>query len=248
MENSLETARSMFAGHDGNTEYDRGVGWLLLRALKNSNHKSLKAPDLIDVSAMPVYGKGNLRITWISDPPIADGLNVLLANGSEYSYKFHEAEIAYNNRNNGDMFISTAILFLEAEHKDDWEQLIISDVSQAYLTVHGDRISDNVIIRWRRILNPSPPKPLTPARLESNFLSVENENLSGTETLLGDWDGPVLVVAKDFAPLEEVERVKRENQTNPSRVYRHNDGDGRYHTGWYKDQLTPDSVHVRTGQ
>jgi hypothetical protein len=66
----------------------------------------------------------------------------------------------------------------------------------------------------------------------SNIYSygLGNTNLFGTETLLGDWDGPVLVVAKDFAPAKEVESLIRRG-TDPTLVYRHNDGDGRYRTG-----------------
>ena len=62
----------------------------------------------------------------------------------------------------------------------------------------------------------------TPGYTNIFGLNLGNENLSGTETLLGDWGGPVLVVAKDFAPLEEVERVKRDNQTDPSSGPRQN--------------------------
>jgi len=42
----------------------------------------------------------------------------------------------------------------------------------------------------------------TPGYTNIYNLTLGNENLFGTETLLGDWDGPVLVVAKDFAPLQ----------------------------------------------
>jgi hypothetical protein len=61
-------------------------------------------------------------------------------------------------------------------------------------------------------------------------LNLGNANLFGTETLLGDWDGPLLVVAKDFAPTDEVQGVVARTG-NPQLAYRHNDGDGRYHTG-----------------
>lgn len=66
-------------------------------------------------------------------------------------------------------------------------------------------------------------------------LHLGNRNLFGTETLLGDWDGVVLVVAKDFAPVEEVKRLI-ESGCPSSKVYRHNDGDGRYDTGLRTNQ------------
>jgi hypothetical protein len=78
-----------------------------------------------------------------------------------------------------------------------------------------------------------------------------NANLFGTETLLGDWDGLILVVAKDFAPFDEVERLQNA-AVDPSTIYRHNDGDGRYRTGlktntrllkfMFGDQLGPTMI------
>lgn len=65
--------------------------------------------------------------------------------------------------------------------------------------------------------------------------NLGNRNLYGTEALLGDWDGCVLVVAKDFAPVEEVKALIDQG-VDPQLIYRHNDGDGRYRTGLRTNQ------------
>jgi hypothetical protein len=62
-------------------------------------------------------------------------------------------------------------------------------------------------------------------------LNLGNQNLFGTEHLCGDWKGDLLVVAKDFAPFEEVEALAANPLVDRDVVYRHNDGDGRYKTG-----------------
>jgi hypothetical protein len=45
-----------------------------------------------------------------------------------------------------------------------------------------------------------------------------NQNLFGTETLCGDWDGDLLIVAKDFAPAVFIEKRREQGDSFP---YRH---------------------------
>lgn len=54
-------------------------------------------------------------------------------------------------------------------------------------------------------------------------------NLFGTETLCGDWDGDLLLVAQDFAPASQFLNVL--SKFGPVAAWRHNDGDGRYGAG-----------------
>lgn len=62
------------------------------------------------------------------------------------------------------------------------------------------------------------------------FELSDPETLYGTEHLCGDWDGELLVVAKDFAPAPEVQALLAAGLPW-SLAYRHNDGDGRFKTG-----------------
>jgi hypothetical protein len=62
-------------------------------------------------------------------------------------------------------------------------------------------------------------------------LGLGNRNLYGTETLCGDWGGDLLIVAKDFAPFAEVRALAQDPSIPRDKVYRHNNGDGRYTTG-----------------
>jgi hypothetical protein len=78
-------------------------------------------------------------------------------------------------------------------------------------------------------------------------LNLGNKNLYGTETLLGDWDGPLLVVAKDFAPADEVRGVAARTG-NRQLAYRHNDGDGRYNTGWRTNTRLVKFIYGESGR
>ena len=49
--------------------------------------------------------------------------------------------------------------------------------------------------------------------------NLGNTNLWGTETLLGDWSGRFLLVAKDFYPSAWIEDAVKRGQANP---YSHN--------------------------
>lgn len=60
------------------------------------------------------------------------------------------------------------------------------------------------------------------------FELCDPPTIYGTEHLFGDWDGSLLVLGKDFAPAGEVRLLAAQPA---DRVYRHNDGDGRYRTG-----------------
>lgn len=62
------------------------------------------------------------------------------------------------------------------------------------------------------------------------FEICQPDTLYGTEHLCGDWAGQLLIVAKDFAPADEVLRLTKLGLP-PELVYRHNDGDGRFKTG-----------------
>lgn len=62
------------------------------------------------------------------------------------------------------------------------------------------------------------------------FEICQPDTIYGTEQLCGDWNGELLIVAKDFAPAEEVLKLAAQNL--PAQlIYRHNDGDGRFKTG-----------------
>jgi hypothetical protein len=63
-------------------------------------------------------------------------------------------------------------------------------------------------------------------------LGLRNRNLFGTETLFGDWNGPLLIVAKDFAPAASIWR--RAERLPPHRVYHHHDGSSDYEIGGAK--------------
>lgn len=78
-------------------------------------------------------------------------------------------------------------------------------------------------------------------------LHLGNKNLFGTETLLGDWDGHLLVVAKDFAPADEVISVAG-RVADKSLAYRHNDGDGRYQTGLKTNSNLVDFLYGQEGR
>lgn len=45
--------------------------------------------------------------------------------------------------------------------------------------------------------------------------NLGNQNLWGTETLLGDWDGKYLLIAKDFYPTSKIEDALRLGDANP---------------------------------
>lgn len=72
---------------------------------------------------------------------------------------------------------------------------------------------------------PTPPIPEWirllhhPAYRNIFSFNLGNANLWGTESLLGDWGGRFLLVAKDYYPSQEVEKNIRNNVANP---YSHN--------------------------
>lgn len=60
-------------------------------------------------------------------------------------------------------------------------------------------------------------------------IGIRGPHLFGTETLCGDWNGDLLLLAQDFAPADEVRcAVQRFGERA---AWRHNDGDGRYRAG-----------------
>jgi hypothetical protein len=61
-------------------------------------------------------------------------------------------------------------------------------------------------------------------------LGIDPPTIFGTESLCGDWNGELLLLAKDFAPKEEVQALIAK-KLPAEKIYRHNDGDGRYRTG-----------------
>jgi uracil-DNA glycosylase len=71
----------------------------------------------------------------------------------------------------------------------------------------------------------------SPTNYKNPFqMGIEGPNLFGTETLCGDWDGDLLLVAQDFELASNVESVIRE--FGPNAAWRHNDGDSRYSMGY----------------
>ncbi|GGZ35887.1 hypothetical protein [Asticcacaulis endophyticus] len=62
-------------------------------------------------------------------------------------------------------------------------------------------------------------------------MGIDPPTVYGTEQLFGDWKGELLLVAQDFAPAHEVEALIAIG-LSAEKVYRHNDGDGRYRTGY----------------
>ncbi|WP_443749346.1 hypothetical protein [Asticcacaulis solisilvae] len=62
-------------------------------------------------------------------------------------------------------------------------------------------------------------------------LGIDPPTIFGTEHLFGDWNGDLLLLAQDFAPAEEV-RALVQRGLPAEKVYRHNDGDGRFKTGY----------------
>ena len=81
---------------------------------------------------------------------------------------------------------------------------------------------------------PDIPRTIRDLDPPSNFvnpfrLGILGPNLFGTETLCGDWNGDLLLLAQDFAPAEEVRAVIESK--GAAAAWRHNDGDGRYRIG-----------------
>lgn len=69
-----------------------------------------------------------------------------------------------------------------------------------------------------------------PSGFENPFaMGIRGPHLFATETLCGDWDGDLLLLAQDFAPAADVETVL--DYYGPEAAWRHNDGDGRYVVG-----------------
>ena len=65
-------------------------------------------------------------------------------------------------------------------------------------------------------------------------IGIEGPNLFGTETMCGDWDGDLLLLAQDFAPAEEVLGVMKMHGSIGA--WRHNDNDGRYGVGFITNE------------
>lgn len=61
-------------------------------------------------------------------------------------------------------------------------------------------------------------------------LGIRGRYLFATETLCGDWDGNLLLLAQDFAPLEKVSAAVASH--GAIAAWRHNDGDGPYKIGF----------------
>jgi len=76
-------------------------------------------------------------------------------------------------------------------------------------------------------------KELRAARNYKNVfeMGIDPPTIYGTEHLLGDWSGELLLAAQDFAPAHEVEALVARG-IPAEKIYRHNDGDGRYQTGY----------------
>lgn len=69
-----------------------------------------------------------------------------------------------------------------------------------------------------------------PSGFENPFaMGIRSPHLFATETLCGDWDGDLLLLAQDFAPASAVKAVLE--GYSPEAAWRHNDGDGRYSVG-----------------
>lgn len=60
-------------------------------------------------------------------------------------------------------------------------------------------------------------------------IGIKGPNLFATETLCGDWDGKLLLLAQDFAPANDVRVAVKTHGSE--RAWRHNNGDGRYRIG-----------------
>ncbi|TPL79877.1 hypothetical protein FJ950_27060 [Mesorhizobium sp. B2-3-14] len=81
---------------------------------------------------------------------------------------------------------------------------------------------------------PSIPDNIRRLKPPLNFVNplqigIDGPNLFGTETLCGDWNGDLLLLAQDFAPADEVRAVLKKHGSKGA--WRHNDGDGRYGIG-----------------
>ncbi|MGE0210507.1 MAG: hypothetical protein AB7S41_02335 [Parvibaculaceae bacterium] len=77
--------------------------------------------------------------------------------------------------------------------------------------------------KFRNILGPDldPRYSVLREHYKSIFdYKLGNQNLWGTETFLGDWDGEFLLVAKDFYPTCYIEEARESGERHP---YRHNE-------------------------
>jgi hypothetical protein len=93
-----------------------------------------------------------------------------------------------------------------------------------------NHISDSVTIPAVLIRKPLFCTPPIPARFRSirspGYVNIfefglGNKNLWGTETMLGDWNGQYLLVAKDFYPTTYIRRLQAAGEKYP---YRHHPG------------------------
>jgi hypothetical protein len=81
---------------------------------------------------------------------------------------------------------------------------------------------------------PAIPAEIAQLKAPRGFLNplksgVVGPNLFGTETLCGDWNGDLLLLAQDFAPAAAFKTVLK--KYGAELAWRHNDGDGRYRVG-----------------
>lgn len=89
--------------------------------------------------------------------------------------------------------------------------------------VEGKAMGQTVTITALGFKTPAIPQSVRKiyhARYRNIFsFGLGNKNLWGTETLLGDWDGEHLLIAKDFYPAQYIEERLDAGDTNP---YSHN--------------------------
>lgn len=83
----------------------------------------------------------------------------------------------------------------------------------------------------KRPVIPQRLRKLPPPRgFENPFaMGIRSPHLFATETLCGDWDGDLLLLAQDFAPAPKVQAALATHGAKAA--WRHNDGDGPYNIG-----------------
>ena len=132
----------------GGSSDDRRVRKLLLDSLESARVASLATPALVDVAAYfkkGFEGQGALRVNWIGDKPIADGLRVNAADGAVLDFKFDPVELEYNLQVAEECVFFSSLIFAEREAPELWAK-VIKGGATAGLIAQGAPVSNAVRI------------------------------------------------------------------------------------------------------
>lgn len=96
----------------------------------------------VSVSAWQPVSRGNLQMHWIGDTPGADGVRILLPDGTALDFAFHPVDLAENQKNSADLLIYDASIFAQRDQPQDWAKIVAKPGGKAVL-LEKSKIASN---------------------------------------------------------------------------------------------------------